>query len=264
MQIIDFHTHVFPDHIAAKALASLKDNAPGVTAHTDGTLAGLRASMRANGISRSVLQPIATKPEQVASINRGCAKLMADDVIPFGTLFPGMPDFESHISQLKSQKVKGLKFHPEYQDFYIDDRRYFPMYEAIQAAGFVVLFHAGKDPGPFTCDHALPPAFQNIIRNFPRLTVVAAHLGGWKVWDAVEEFLVGRPIHFDTAAIKDFLPRPEILRIIRKHGIERILFGSDSPWYHQGEDVAWIESLELTAAEKERILGLNAAELLGG
>jgi uncharacterized protein len=263
MNIIDFHTHVFPDTLAERAIAAFQENAPGATAKTNGTLADLRKSMKKSGVSKSVLLPIATKPAQVSTINRSCKALMSADLIPFGTLHPGLETFREEIAFLKSLHVKGIKFHPEYQDFYIDDPRLFPMYEALSAEGFIVVFHAGKDPGPFTCDHALPPAFKKIQRNFRAMKMVVAHMGGWQVWNEVEEQIVGLPVYFDTAAVREFLPASEFLRLAGKHGTDRILFGSDSPWYEQGEDIRWLESLPLTTEDKERIFHKNAETLLG-
>jgi uncharacterized protein len=262
MKIIDFHAHIFPDALAERALSALLQCAPGVAAHTDGTLAGLRTSMKKSGIDKSVLLPIATKPGQVPTINATCAGLTAEDTIPFGTLHPDTADIDAEIKKLKTIGVKGIKFHPEYQDFYIDDRRLFPVYELLQAERMIVVFHAGKDPGPFTCDHALPPAFATLMWNFPHLSMVAAHMGGWKVWDQVERLMVGKDIYFDTAAVRDFLPSGEFVRLARKHGTHRILFGSDSPWFDQGDDVTWIDSLELTRQEKDGIFYKNAEALL--
>jgi predicted TIM-barrel fold metal-dependent hydrolase len=262
MKVIDFHTHIFPDNLAGRAIAALLENAPGVAAKTNGTLSGLRASMKKNNVMQSVLLPIATKLSQVSTINKTCKALMSDDCIPFGTLHPDMETFLEEIDLLKSLHVKGIKLHPEYQNFFIDTPRIFPIYEALQAEGMIVVFHAGKDPGPFTCDHALPPAFKKIHANFPRLKISAAHMGGWQVWQDVEKYSIDLPVYFDTAAVREFLPVPEFIRLARKHGTDRILFGSDSPWYDQGEDIAWIESMPLTPEEKERILFKNAESLL--
>src|SRR5271157_156534 len=132
MKIIDFHTHIFPDTLAQRAIDALKQYSPESKAFTDGTLAGLKKSMRQNGVSRSVLLPIATKPAQVKTINATCKALMSDDCVPFGTLHPETEDFEAEIASLASLHVKGIKFHPEYQDFYIDNPRLFPIYEALQ------------------------------------------------------------------------------------------------------------------------------------
>ncbi len=263
MKIIDFHTHIFPDKLAERALNALKAHSPEAKSYSDGTLSGLRKSMKQAGVSRAVLLPIATKPSQVATINKTCADLMADDTVPFGTLHPGADTFAKDISALVSSGVKGIKFHPEYQDFYIGEPRYFRIYEAIQSAGLVVVFHAGKDPGPFTCDHALPPAFLEINKNFPRLKIVAAHMGGWRVWDDVEKYMLDLPIYFDASAIREWMKPDEFVRLARKHGTDRILFGSDSPWFDQAADVRWFDAMKITSDEKEKIFHKNAEALLG-
>jgi predicted TIM-barrel fold metal-dependent hydrolase len=187
---------------------------------------------------------------------------MSNDCVPFGTLYPDSKDFEDEIALLKSINVKGIKFHPEYQDFYIDDPRFFPIYDALQSSAMIVVFHAGKDPGPFSCDHALPPAIATVHRNFPRLTIVAAHMGGWKVWDDVEKHILGSSLYFDTAAVREFMAPEEFIRFVRRHGSHRVLFGTDSPWFDQDADIRWIDSLKLTQEEKDRIFFKNAEGLL--
>jgi len=263
MNIIDFHAHIFPDHLAKRALSVLTDNAQGVRPYTDGTLSGLLASMKKNNVTRSILLPIATKASQVHTINASCSTQASAYCIPFGTLHPDTVNIAEELELLKSQGVRGIKLHPEYQDFYIDNPRFFPMYEALCASELIVLFHAGKDPGPFTSDHALPKAFATVYKNFPKLKIVAAHLGGWLVWNDVERYMIDLPIFFDTAALREFLPADEFLRLARKHGTDRILFGTDSPWYDQGYDLAWLDAMDLTANEKEAILYKNAEYLLG-
>jgi predicted TIM-barrel fold metal-dependent hydrolase len=262
MKIIDFHTHIFPDSLAERALNALKAHSPEAKSYTDGTLAGLRKSMKQAGVSRAVLLPIATKPSQVATINKTCKDLMAPDAIPFGTLHPGSYTFLDDIAMLASSGVKGIKFHPEYQDFYIDEPRYFPIYDALQSSGLIVVFHAGKDPGPFTCDHSLPPAFKEIYSNFPRLKIVAAHMGGWRVWNDVEKHMLDLPIFFDASAIREWMDPKEFVRLARRHGTDRILFGSDSPWFDQDADIRWIDASDLSSEEKEKIFHKNAEALL--
>ena len=263
MKIIDFHTHIFPDSLAERAINALKAHSPEAKSYSDGTLTGLKKSMKQAGVSRAVLLPIATKPSQVATINKTCKDLMSPDTIPFGTLHPGADTFINDIGTLAASGIKGIKFHPEYQDFYIGEPRYFPIYEALQYAGMIVVFHAGKDPGPFTCDHALPPAFKDIHRNFPRLKIVAAHMGGWMVWNDVEKHILDLPIFFDTSAIREWMEPKEFVRLARKHGTDRILFGSDSPWFDQGADIRWIDAADFTSDEKEKIFHKNAEALLG-
>jgi len=265
MRIIDFHTHVFPDHLAGRAMKMLSETSGNMPSYHNGTLAGLLASMDAAGIGQSVLLPVATRPEQVRSINASCADLFSRRVVPFGTLHPRAGDLEAEILFLKSLNVKGIKLHPEYQDFQIDEPRYFPMYEQLSAAGLIVVFHAGHDPGPFArSDHALPPALKKVHTHFPRLCMVAAHMGGWRVWEEVESMLAGTDIRFDTSAVQGELPDAAFLRLLRRHGVERVLFGTDSPWFDQSAMGRWIDALPLTTGEKERLLHQNAEELLYG
>jgi predicted TIM-barrel fold metal-dependent hydrolase len=262
MTIIDFHTHIFPDDLAERAISKLKLFSPDAINHTDGTTGGLFESMKKNGISRSVLLSIATKPAQVHVINQASIALQSDFFIPFGTLHPEMNSIEDEISFLKKNGIKGIKLHPEYQDFYISNPRYFPLYEQLAAEKIIVQFHAGKDPGPFSCDHALPLDLRKIHEQFPTLSIVAAHLGGWKVWDDVEKLLCGLPIFLDTSAITNIIDPQQCMRIIRKHGTEKILYGSDSPWFDQGESLRWLLKLPLSDFEKECITEKNAFNLL--
>jgi uncharacterized protein len=262
VDIIDFHTHIFPDSLAERAIKVLKDNSPDSRNYTDGTATGLKESMANAGISRSVLLPIATKVTQVRQINQSAVDLKNDHFIPFGTLHPDDPDFENEISFLAENGIKGIKFHPEYQSFYIDDRRYYPIYEALAASGLVTLFHAGRDPGPFTNDHALPAAFKTIRNDFPDLTLVTAHLGGFTVWSDVQEMLCGIGIWFDTSAVRGLLDQKQVEHIIKANGTDYILFGSDSPWFDQREIVDWLDCLDLTSSEKEKIFSKNAIRLL--
>lgn len=264
MQIIDFHTHIFPDTLAQKAINKLIECSPGSINHTDGTCRGLIESMKMAGISKSVLLPVATKPSQVHGINTDTVNRKDPELISFGALHPDTENFQEEIDFLVKNNICGIKLHPEYQDFYIDRPSMFPVYEALSNAGLITVFHAGKDPGPFTCDHALPVALKKIHKEFPKFRIVAAHFGGWKVWDEVEEVLCGLPVYFDTAAIMGHLPEEDFIRMIRRHGVEKVLFASDSPWFDQSTMIKWISRMPLTDSEKELILGKNALRLLDG
>ncbi|MDG5816692.1 amidohydrolase family protein [Chitinispirillales bacterium ANBcel5] len=264
MTIIDFHTHFFPEEIAPRAIDKLIETSEGMKNYTDGTLSGLISSMKQNGVTHSVTLPVSTKPPQVQGINRSSAQLKEhSDIIPFGTLHPEMDNWEQEIDFLVTSQVKGIKLHPEYQYFYIDDKTLYPIYDRLSEAGIIVVFHTGKDPGPFTCDHALPEAVKRVRHLFPKLKMVAAHMGGWKVWERVEEVLCGENIWFDTSAVNKFMPQKEFVRLCRKHGTENILFGSDSPWYDVGECIQWVDKSTLSSKDKELIFEKNASFLLG-
>ncbi len=262
MTVIDFHTHVFPKTLAPKALDALLANSAGHTNHTDGTLTGLIESMDLAGIGASVTLPVATKPEQVSSINRSIVSLQSDRIISFGALHPHLKDCASECEYLRSNGIKGIKLHPEYQNFHVDDRLLFPLYEACCAANLIIVFHAGKDPGPFTSDHGLPAAFKKVIDTFPQLSIVLAHMGGLMVWDDVFNEIAGLGVYFDTSAVRNRMSPQEFIKLTHKHGIDRILFGSDSPWDDQRSCRLWIEEIGLSTAHVEAVLGGNALRLL--
>ncbi len=261
MTIIDFHTHLFPDDLAPRVLEQLSQYTSEGSSATDGTAAGLKASMRQNGISRSVILPVATRAEQVATINTFQSTLDPAAFIPFGALHPDTPDSDAVITVLKRHRFAGIKLHPEYQEFHCDAPEHFALYEALAAANLCLVLHAGNDPGPFTGTHARPSAIRTVIEQFPQLTVIAAHMGGWGAWDESYETLCGQNIFFDTSAIYGHLSGEQFMRMVRKHGSERILFGSDSPWVDQGIACRWIEELPLSDNDISGIFHKNAETL---
>ncbi len=264
MKIIDFHGHFFPDALAERAVKTVADMCGGeIVPALDGTLGNLLAGMEKFGISQTVNLPVATKPESVTPINSG---LLMDNpqIIPFGALSPFSLTWESDIDFVVSKKIKGIKLHPEYQGFYMNDPAYIPFYQKIADSNLIALFHAGYDPGPFSRDHALPQMFLELKEAVPNLTIVAGHFGGLMMWDDVERYLVGSDIYFDTAAIADFLPQKQFVDMATRHGIEKVLFGSDTPWEDQGKAIRYITESTLSDSAKEQILYQNADRLLNG
>jgi uncharacterized protein len=262
METIDFHTHCFPDDLAARAIERILTTSPGAKVFTDGTLGGLRRSMRASGVTKSVVLPVATKASQVSTINRGTPGLRAPDMVPFGSLHPQTVNIDEEVAFMKKNDIPGIKLHPEFQDFYMDDPSVFPLYEALAAAGRIVVFHTGTDPGPFTNDHSTPERLARVHRAFPRLAIVASHMGGHRMWDEVEKHLVGLPLYFETSTAPTNFSRREFVRLCRGHGMERILFGTDSPWFDQVSDRKWIAECGLTDKELELVFWGNAENLL--
>ncbi len=261
---IDIHTHAFPDEIAPRAIEALS-KCSGVAPNTDGTLAGLADSMRRAGIDKSVVAPIATKPAQVASINRWSAESNRghDDIICLGTLHPDQDDWRPDIEGLVGDGIPGIKLHPDYQLFFVDDARVIPMYRALADAGLFLLFHAGVDIGLPPPVHCTPDRLARVLDAIPDLTVIAAHMGGYKCWDDVERYLAGRDLFFDTCYTFADLGADRMTALIKAHGPERVLFGTDSPWTDQAAELANIRSLELDPTEIDAILGGNAQRLLG-
>ena len=254
--IIDIHTHVFPDEVASRAV-SLLGQTSGIQPSLDGTTTALRKSMRTAGINRCALMPIATKLQQVARINQWIAGLDREYFIPFGTIYPPAGDFDGQINQILELNLPGIKLHPDYQDFYPDDESVFPLYDILQKNGLIVLMHCGRDPS-FEGIHTPPHSIRRIIDTFPDLILIAAHFGGYQVWDDVERYLIGTPVFLETSYTLPFLAADRFVAMARAHGIERVLFGTDSPWTDQREEIDKIKACGLSKDERERIFHLNA------
>jgi uncharacterized protein len=260
-RIIDVHTHVWPDAVASKAVAGLMNDGM-LTPFYDGTIAGLVGDMDRCGVDASVIQPVATKASQVPSINNWVASIGESRVVPFGAMHPDFENPAEEIARMAHLGLRGFKLHPEHQSFAPDEPRLAPIYEAAIAHDMTVFFHAGADEVHPTI-HGTPDTFVTILDRFPELRVVLAHMGGYKLWSEVAEKLVGKNVYFDTAYTLGHLPDDDFCAIIRAHGADRILFGSDGPWTDAGAEIEWIRRLPLAEGVADAILGGNAARILG-
>lgn len=259
--IIDSHTHCFADTIAKKAIPILAKKA-NIPAHTDGTITDLKRSMEESDVDISVIQPIATKPMQTPIINSWIKTIKDSNIIPFGTIHPEYKDWKEEINNLISFGIKGIKFHPDYQKFYVDDSKLFNIYEEIFKNNLIILFHGGIDIGlPNPC-HCTPKRLKNVMSKFEGATIIVAHMGGYECWDDVEKYLIGEEIYLDTSYTSHILSTSFMTKLIKQHGVEKILFGTDSPWGNQKKEVEFINKLSLTEKEKRDILGLNAKKIL--
>ena len=261
--LIDFHTHCFPDELAAKAMPVLAAHAD-ITPCLDGTLASLESSMEQSGVDFSVMLQIAVKPTQNKTVNNWVIERLRANpkIIPFGSVHPLSDDWDEELERLAAAGVKGVKFHPEYQQVYVNAPVMSPIYDKISALGLIAVFHAGLDIGVAPPVHSLPEHFASVIDRLPRDRTVLAHFGGWKVWDAVESLLSGSHLFFDTSFCGAYMERDAMLSLISKHGADKFLMGSDSPWASQTEAIADIRRLSLPHPAESAILGDNAARLL--
>lgn len=260
MPVVDVHTHVFPTKVASRAIGKLVRDA-GLTPYYDGTVEGLIAAMNRSGVSVSVLCPVATTPDQVENINSWTASLATTCLVPFGGMHPAYPDPEREIERMVALGIKGIKFHPEFQDFDPEDPRMERIYKAATKHNLCVLFHAGEDPNYETV-RGVPTTFRRVLAEHPDMTVILAHLGGYRVWDEVAEHLLGERVYLDTAYTFGHLPPSDVEAIIKGHGVDRVLFGSDGPWTDAGAELEELRSLDLPGDAFERIAWRNAVELL--
>lgn len=259
MEVIDFHTHIYPEKIADKATKSVCDFYH-LQAYERGTVNNLLESGRAAGIARHVVLPVAVKPEHVESINHFVAGEAAKhpEIIGFGAIHAAMEQPMDAVRQMEELGFKGLKIHPETQGFNIDDERLFEVYDCLQG-GPVVLFHCGDAHR----DYSHPRRVKRLLQLFPRLTVVAAHFGGWQVYNTGFEVLRDVKCYMDISSAMMYMSDAQIVRFMYGLGPERLLFGSDFPLWNPAEELAHLMRLPLLPEEKEMIAGGNACRLLG-
>lgn len=259
--IIDFHTHIFPDKIAQMAIETLSGNS-GLKSETNGTQSDTLIKMSDWGVDKFVVLNIATNPKQQQKVNDFAISNNCDNVICFGSVHPDALDALDELVRIKESGLKGIKLHPEYQHFDVDDRRVFPIYERCRDLGLIITFHAGKDIAFPDSLRAHPKAIRAVSNNFKDLKMIAAHMGGFLMWDEVEEYLVGSNVYIDTSFSVGYISKEQATRIIKKHGADKVLFGSDCPWESSKDTIGFIESMGFTDKEKELIYSENAIGLL--
>ena len=268
--IIDLHTHAFPEKIAARTLEVLIANTARISDYpmknyTDGTASGLLEVERRAGVDLAVVLPIVTNPKQSETINR-VAKETNDancGLYSFGSLHPADPDALSWVDKLAADGFKGIKLHPEFQNIYADSDEMTAVCRRAAQYGMTVVLHAGRDIGYLPPVKTEPDMLLRLIDRVPDLKLVAAHLGGWMMWEEVARKLVGTPIYFDTAFIADFIDKAAASDIINAHGTDKVLFGSDAPWEDPAKTLKFLRSLSIDPEDLKKICGKNAAGLLG-
>jgi predicted TIM-barrel fold metal-dependent hydrolase len=259
--IIDAHTHIWPDKIAAIALGG--NRVPGLEARGDGTVSGLSDDMGESSVDVSCCLAIANEARHVDRVNEFVAGIAAANLIPFGTVHVELP-VEENIASLERHGIKAVKLHPLFQRFALDDRRLWSILEAF-GSDYTVITHVGEGGDPFTNSLSSPKMIRDIVRQFPDLRLMACHFGGYKILDDAEEMLSGADVVLETSWPPSLATlRPERVRdLIRNHGAERIVFGSDWPMTSPAEEVRAIEALGLSDDETKAVLGGTLAGLLG-
>ncbi|MEA2063638.1 MAG: amidohydrolase family protein [Gemmatimonadota bacterium] len=259
---IDFHTHFFPDKVAKAAIPRMEAASAGHKAFIDGTAAGLIASMDRAGIESSVVLPVATNPEKVSSVNRFSASVDEPRLFMLGTLHPKSAGWRGELEEVISFGMPGIKLHPDYQGFHPDDPELLPFFAALRDNGLLLAIHAGEDLSYEPPFGGGPARIAKLMDALPGLTVMAAHMGGFRMWDEVEEHLVGRPVYMDTSFGVGYLSDKRLRAMISSHGTKYILFGTDSPWLDQAAEIEKVQALNLGSAAEEQIFFTNALRLI--
>jgi predicted TIM-barrel fold metal-dependent hydrolase len=262
MKVIDTHVHVFPPKVEPAAIKAL--SVPERVNKIGGTLEDLLARMELLNIAQSWTVPVATKASQVASINAYAATQPRDTCVPFGAIHPDVENARAVLAEFRELGFPGFKMHPDYQDVKPTDPRMQAIFDAAVDFDLIAYFHAGDDVGPRT-RYGSPAEFAAVIEAYPRLKMVLAHMGGYRMWDEVEALLVGTGngnVYFDTAFTVTEMPTEQLLRIMRNHGLDRILFGTDSPWTYADNDIAFFNHQGLPDADLNALFHGNAERLL--
>ncbi|MCM8785010.1 MAG: amidohydrolase family protein [Candidatus Omnitrophica bacterium] len=261
MRIIDIHTHAFPDNLAEKVIHLLEQEGK-IKAVLDGKISSLISSMDKYGIDRSVICLIATKITQYESILKWAKEIKSDRIIPFVSFHQDDPLALKRIEEIKKEGFKGIKLHPYYQKFVIDEEEMMKIYEKICKEDLILVLHTGFDFAFERIRIADPEKVINIKKTFPKLKLVTTHFGGWKDWENVERFIIGKEIYMEISFSLEFLEKERARRMLLSHPSEYILFGTDSPWTDQGNTLNLLKELKLPSEIEEKILYINAEKLL--
>lgn len=238
---IDVHTHAFHPKIAHKAVAHLEDHYKVHPVGT-GTPQDLIARMDKAGLEKAVVLTAATTPGQVIPANEWAIGLKEAQprFIPFGTMHPDFEDVEGELNRLERNGIKGLKFHPDFQGFRMDDAA---LYRIMEIVGdrFICLFHVG-DTLPPDQNPSCPKKMAALRKAFPKPVMIAAHMGGYRQWEYVLEHLSGTDIFVDCSSVLDFIDDFQLGRLFNGFDQDHIFFGSDYPLYDAGSEIKAVSS----------------------
>ena len=257
--IIDIHAHIFPDKIAEKATHGIECFYD-IKMDTVGSVNNLLAEGERAGIDRFVVHSVATTAAQVETINRfiaGTVEQHPDKLMGFATMHPDYEGIQKEIEFAIEQGLCGVKIHPDFQKFLIDDEKAFPLYECIEGR-IPLLVHTGD----YRYEYSKPERMARVMDRFPKLDVIGAHFGGWSVWEEAGKILGGRRIWVDTSSSLYSISPQTARELIDVYGVDHVLFGSDFPMWTPKEEMERFLQIPLTDGEREQILWKNAAKLL--
>lgn len=257
--IIDCHCHVYPDKIASKAVKGIGDFYD-LSMYYDGRYSSLVESGEKIGVRHYIIFSVATTPHQVHSINTYIAETVKNSgglMTGLGTLHPDSEDIEGDIEEIKALGLKGVKMHPDFQKFRIDDPKCDKIYELCRGV-LPVLLHTGDTRYDFSNPDRVIP----VLEKYKNLTVIGAHFGGWSCWkEAAEKLHKYDNFYVDCSSSFDWLTPDEAKELVRMYTADRVLFGTDYPMWKHELELNRFKQMGLTDEEEEKILYKNAMKL---
>ena len=262
MTIIDTHAHIYPDKIAVKAVASIGDFYD-IPMGLDGTVGTLLKVGESAGISRHLVHSVALTWERVHSINdfiHASVEEHPDRFIGFGAMHPDHPEMEKELDRVMSFGFKGIKLHPDTQQFRLDDPAAIRLFEAMAERGLILLAHMGDYRYPYSEPERMARALDRV----PSLRMIGAHFGGWSIWKDAWKILAGRDnVYVDSSSSLYALEPEEAVKIIHRYGADKVFFATDYPMWDPGEELGRFNALPLTEEEREMILHKNFERFIG-
>lgn len=261
--LIDFHIHAYTDEIAERAVVKLCKTAD-IVSYTNGTIADTVKKLEEMHVDYGVMLPIATKPKQQTTINNWAKSVDGKNrIISFGTVHPFADDAIEELHRVKELGLKGIKLHPDYQGVFLFEEACVKVLKECEALGLPVIIHMGYDPVSPLVHRAMPQDLRYVHELCPDLNLIGAHMGGVNAWEAVLHYLAGLPnVYLDTAFTTGNISPEMMTAIIKKHGADKILFGSDLPWHSPAQEFEFVSSLPLSDSDFEKIFFRNAMDLL--
>ena len=259
MKVFDIHVHIFPDRLAGRAVQAIGTFYENFNMEGDGTLSSAIAAMDEAGITRCAAHSVATSAHQVDHINdfvMDAWRRYPDRILPIAAMHPDLPDARATAEAVIARGFRGVKIHPEIQGFKIDDPAVMDMLAPFEGK-IPVLAHCGD----YRYDNSSPERVKRVLRAFPKLRLICAHLGGWTVWRDAWRQLAGEDVYVDTSSALFALSPEEAVEIIRAYGVERTLYGTDYPMWLPGDERRRFDRLPLSEDEREMILWSNHLKL---
>lgn len=258
--VIDAHCHIYPEKIAARAIA-------GTSAFYDiefpniGTVEDLIKCGKEAGYDHFIVQSVATTPKQVESINEFIASSVNENkdlMTGLGTLHPDCDNMQFQVEKIKSLGLRGVKLHPDIQQFKIDDYRCLKIYELCEREGLPILMHTGDS----RYDYSNPNRLLPILQIYTSLTIVGAHLGGYSLWEEAAEKLKGIDnFYVDCSSSFPFIGNDRVKKLIETYGVDKVIFGTDYPMWELKNEIIDFFKMGFDEESCEKMLNGNARKV---
>lgn len=261
MEIIDAHAHIYPTKIAEKATEAIGEFYGLKMAMSAGIPERLLEVGKKAGISKFVVHSCATKAAQVRSINEFIKKEIDEhkEFIGFMTLHQDLTEEQVYeeVEWCLKNGFKGVKLHPDFQKFYIDDENVEKIYRVV-AGKLPILFHTGDD----RYEYSKPYRLAKIAAKHKDVKFIGAHFGGYRCWDELDCYKGLDNVYFDTSSSLSFISAEKAESLIRKFGVEKFFFGTDFPMWDATEELKRFYGIKLSDDEREKILADNFKSLI--